>query len=46
MGNQVKPVRFLLAGTGLDMCGHPVILVGASGEGLDMGSYNYIKGCT
>ena len=25
---------------------HPVILVGTSGEGLDMGSYNYIKGCT
>ena len=28
------------------MCCHPVILVGTSGEGLDMESYNYIKGCT
>ena len=46
MGNQVKPAGFLLAGTGLDMHSHPVILIGTLGEGLDTGSYNYIKGCT
>ena len=50
MGNQVKPVRFLLAVTGygrLHHVGHvlsPVVLIGTSGEGLDTGSYNYIKG--
>ena len=57
MGNQVKPVRFLLAGIGygwLHCIGHvlfpvsccPVILVGTLGESLRMGSCNYIKGCT
>ena len=25
---------------------HSVILIGTLGEGLDTGSYNYIKGCT
>ena len=52
MGNQVKPVRFLLAGTGygwLHCVGHallPIDTHGTLGEGLDMGSCNYIKGCT
>ena len=52
MGNQVKPVRFLLAGIGyglLHCVGHalsPNDPCRTSGEGLDTESYNYIKGCT
>ena len=52
MGNQVKPARFLLAGIGygqLHCIGHALLPSDPHrnfGEGLDTGSYNYIKGCT